>query len=480
MPPARPRSRLRRGIAWSGAHLVATRGLAMLTRVALAGMLAPEHFGLFGMVVLGLGLLATLADFGLQGALVQRAGRGSQAYASTAFWFLAFSGAALSALAVLVGAPLLAALYAEPRLLAPAQALAVTILLSAVSTVPTALLLRQGRIGRLVLAEFAGVAMGAAAALWAASAGLGVWTLVAQQVVAAAVTAGLVWHQARWWPVWPVWPARHARHRMPAPHTPPHPLRTLMVFGWSMTGTKAVMYVRINLDNLFVGALLGATALGVYMLAFTFTEGLRSQVAAAVSRVMLPVYSRHQHDAEALRAHYLRATRVMLLVLGPLSLAVLLYAQPLCLHVLGPAWAESALPMQLLAVGGLLHAASGPSAEVLQALGRPQLLFRMAWRNLLAFALPCMAFLTWWQGVAGAACAYMLTVATQRVMLHRALHERLGLTWARLWQASAAPLALMAGVCAAAVALRSTVPLVFEAGLAASAYAVVGIRLLRR
>ena len=52
MPLARQRSRLRRGIAWSGAHLVATRGLAMLTRVALAGLLAPEHFGLFGMVVL--------------------------------------------------------------------------------------------------------------------------------------------------------------------------------------------------------------------------------------------------------------------------------------------------------------------------------------------------------------------------------------------------------------------------------------------
>jgi O-antigen/teichoic acid export membrane protein len=247
-----------------------------------------------------------------------------------------------------------------------------------------------------------------------------------------------------------------------------------------MTGTKAVMYVRMNLDNRFVGAFLGAAALGVYTLAFTFTEGLRSQVAAAISRVMLPAYSQHQHEPEALRAHYLHATRVMLLALAPLSLAVLLYAQPLCAHVLGPAWAEAALPMQILAVGGLLHAASGPSADVLQALGRTELLFRMAWRNLFAFALPCMALLTWWQGVAGAACAYVLTVATQRVMLHRSLHETLGLQSGHLWQAGAAPLGLIVGVCATAWALRGSVSPVVEAGLVAATYAVVGIRLLRR
>ncbi|MEN9419572.1 MAG: hypothetical protein RI988_3192 [Pseudomonadota bacterium] len=460
----RPRaSRLRRGIAWSGAHLVATRGLAMLTRIGLAALLAPEQFGLFAMVAVSLGLVTTLADFGLQGALVQRAGAGRQALASSAFWFLAGTGAALTAGAALAGAPLLGHLYGEPRLLGPAQALSAGILLSALAVVPTSLLLRQGRVARLVVSEFAGVAVGAAAAFSAATAGLGVWSLVAQQLAAGTLTFGLVWWQSGWRP------AFRARWST---------LRSLMPFSLSMTGTKAVTYVRMNLDNLFVGALHGAAALGVYALAFTFTEGLRSQVATAASRVMLPVYSQHQHAPDVLREHYLRATRVMLLALAPLALAAFLYAQPLCSSVLGPGWADAVKPMQILAVGGLLHAASGPAAEVLQALGRPQLLFRMAWRNLLGFALPCMAALTWWHGAEGAAYAYTLTVATQRVMLHRALAESIGLQARHVLGAIAGPLGLCAGVLLMAHALRPHTATGLEAILTGLAYLYGAKRLI--
>jgi len=463
--PARPPSPLRSRLAWSASHLLATRGLALLTRLALARLLAPEHFGLFGLVAVALGLLTAVADFGLQGALVQRRGAGKHGLASSVCWALAASGAVLWAAAALAGAPALAAFHGDARLLAPAQALGALLFFQSLTVVPTALLMRQGRFKALVIAEFAGVALGAAAALLLAQAGYGVWGLVAQQLLGAALTALLVWQVVHWRP--------ECRVRAAA-------LQSLWPFGRAMAGTRLVMYLRQNLDQLFIGAVLGAAPLGVYMIAFTFTEGLRTQVASAAARVMLPLYSQQQGNPEALRRHYLRATRVMILALAPMSLAALLYADAFCLHVLGPAWKDAATPMRILAVGGLLHVASGPAAEVLQGMGRPQELLRMAWRNVLLFALPCTALLTWWQGTVGAAMAFTLTVATQRVALHRALRAAIGLDARAVWHASGAPLALAAGTCMAAYALRGTLPLPLEAALLALGWLVAGLKLARR
>jgi O-antigen/teichoic acid export membrane protein len=217
----------------------------------------------------------------------------------------------------------------------------------------------------------------------------------------------------------------------------------------------------------------------LYMLAFIFTEGLRAQASQALSRVLLPLYGRRQDDRAALRTHHLRATRLMTLTVAPLAAGVALYAEPMCLNLLGPAWADAAGPMRVLAMAGLLHAAGGPAAEVLQGMGRAQQLMAIAIRQLLTVGLPAMAILTWWYGVMGAAWAYTIAVLAQRVALHRALRDAVGVSASDLWRASGPPLALTALTLLAGGMLRGVVPLVWEAAFLAIVWLVFGARLAR-
>jgi len=61
-----------KGAAWNFFHLIVGRGIALVTRVILASMLLPQHFGVFAAIMLFIGLATTVADLGVQTALIHR------------------------------------------------------------------------------------------------------------------------------------------------------------------------------------------------------------------------------------------------------------------------------------------------------------------------------------------------------------------------------------------------------------------------
>ena len=89
--------------------------------------------------------------------------------------------------------------------------------------------------------------------------------------------------------------------------------------------------------------------------------------------------------------------------------------------------------MRILSASGLIFAAFGPCAEVLQGIGRPDLLLRTAFKNTLLLALPSMMILTLTMGLPGAGCAFLLTSLGHRVALYRALHKIIKVSWLDLW-----------------------------------------------
>ena len=69
---SRETSRMAKGAAWNFFHLIVGRGISLITRVILARILLPEHFGVFASIMLFIGLATTIVDLGVQSALIQR------------------------------------------------------------------------------------------------------------------------------------------------------------------------------------------------------------------------------------------------------------------------------------------------------------------------------------------------------------------------------------------------------------------------
>src|SRR5690606_31809818 len=102
---------------------------------------------------------------------------------SSAFWINVVVGWALTGLFVLA-APLLAAFFEIPELTAVCRALAFTFAIGGIGIVPTAKLQRELRFRALAYVEILPAVVAGAVAYWMAWKGYGVWSLVAQSLLA--------------------------------------------------------------------------------------------------------------------------------------------------------------------------------------------------------------------------------------------------------------------------------------------------------
>src|SRR5215468_3355596 len=117
--------------------------------MVMARLLAPEDFGLVGMVTAFTGVLNLFRDFGLSTATVQRENV-TEEQLSTLFWINVLVGVILAALAVIF-APLVVRIYHEPRLFWITVILASGFLFNAVGVQHSALLQRHLRFTALAI-----------------------------------------------------------------------------------------------------------------------------------------------------------------------------------------------------------------------------------------------------------------------------------------------------------------------------------------
>ena len=423
---------VRRGISWNAVNLIVNKGTSLLLRLFLARILMPADFGLVGLLIVFLGFVKIFGDLGLEKALIQRLRDSNSALRyDSAFWLLAGLGVALALGFYFVAAPLMVWFYDEPLFSGPAKAMAISIALHNVSIVPSVRLVRLMRFRSIVIAEMVGMIGGSIVAVTMAFAGFGIWSLVAQQILSVGLKTAVLWRFCRWRPRW-----RFSRVI----------LKDLANFSAYMMGNQVVFFTRMNVDYIVVGALLGTTALGVYTLAFAITETLRSSIGSVLVKVLLPAYSVMQRDRIALLHEFLFGTRLMTIVLIPVSLLLIFYVEPL-IELVGPEWRDAVTPARILSVCGLFYAVSGPSAEVLQAVGRADTLFKITAFNLMVVVLPAMLVLTRGFGPQGAATAVVIGFFTVRVAVLMALRREIGLSYAMLFKAIFP--ATIAGVCVA-------------------------------
>ena len=88
------------------------------------------------------------------------------------------------------------------------------------------------------------------------------------------------------------------------------PLRRFFRFGGALLGTQSISYLTKNVDNVALGAVWGASVLGVYSRAYQLLMMPLNQVNAPLTRVALPVLSRVRDDGPTYRRYLSRAQLV--------------------------------------------------------------------------------------------------------------------------------------------------------------------------
>lgn len=385
--------RVGNGMAWTGLASIGTH-LINLARVAVvARMLAPADFGLFGMALVVLLGLSSLGEFGLKEAFIahDQSGPGERKRWLRAVW----TGnlvvkLALACLLLLMAWPA-ARFYEQPELVPMLAVLTLVPLLTALVNPALMWMEKSIRFGRVAAFELTVAVTGLVATILLAWATGSAWALVLGHVVATAggVVMSYLIHPFRPRLVWD-----------------PEVLRRAMGFGKYMMVTAALTTLINQLDNLIIGAQLGAAALGIYMIAFRIAEIPKLVIGNTTARSLFPYYSETLSEGRDKLAEtwQLASGYVIWLILAaymPIAFGAAYYI----VLLFGEQWREAAPILVVLTLLGGMRSFGRTVNSLLMAVHKPNVEALLKSMEVVVFVPAVFIGLAWTGSAIGVAWA---------------------------------------------------------------------------
>ncbi len=343
---------------WSAVDVFVRHGMQFVVSVVLARLLVPEDFGMIAMLAMFVSVAGIFIDSGFSAALIQRQNT-TRAEESTVFYFNLGMGA-LTALLLCAAAPWIAAFFKHPALQYLSYAMAVNLFVGALGGMHTTLLSKE--MNFRVLAKVGVVSSMAAGglAIYMASQGYGVWSLAGHSVASGIITVLLLW---RWHPWRPEWTFSLAS------------LRSFFRFGgYTMAATLTDVFSS-NLYLILIGKMYSVRDVGLYSRAQNTQQLPVTLMMGVINRVAFSTFASVAEDKARLVRGLRQAQALSMLVSLPVSVGVIILAEPLVLTLFGAQWQPCVPILQVLGVGGLLWPLHVLNLNVLSAQGRADLFF---------------------------------------------------------------------------------------------------------
>ena len=346
---------------WMGLTKFGSRGIQLAMVLVLANLLTPTQFGVAGVAFIVASLLNRFSQLGIDAALVQNADSDVDRYLNTVFGLNIARGVLLAGLLVLV-APLAAWLFGVPMVAAIIPVMAIGPLVGGLKNPGMVYLTKDLQYHKRFGYEMSATTLQFVVAVGYALYEPTVWALVFGYVTTDVVrtVASYLIHDYR--------PGLGFERSLAG---------ELIGYGKWMLGAHVANFLLDEGDDFLVGVILAPAALGFYQMAHRVGNAPATEVTHVVSDVTFPVYSKLQADLSAVRTGLLRAVQVSMLIAAPLALGMAAITPTFVRAFMGEAWLPMVVPMQLLALYGLLHAYSASFGSVWKALGRPDLLTKI-------------------------------------------------------------------------------------------------------
>jgi lipopolysaccharide exporter len=341
-------------LAWGGNRVV----IFVLTLV-LARLLTPEDFGLVTAALTLIAMLDAALDLGVGAAVVAEQERGISRRTRTAGTLNLIMSAVVAGVGI-AASPLIASLFGAPDQARLFAVIFIYPLFRGAGQVSDAVLKRDLLFKRRTLVDLLRAAVRVAVSIPLALTVGGAISIAAGIVVSelAALVLLMVLE-----PVRPVLRMDRAT------------VHSLLGFGGQVTAIRILGSVRSNVDYLVVGGVLGASALGIYGMAYKLPEMGIENVLWIFSGVALAAYSRaYAKGRDALITTMLKATRLLALygLAAATTLAVL--ARDAVPVLFSEQWDAAVTPMMLISLSLGLMSIAWASGDVFVAMGRLRLM----------------------------------------------------------------------------------------------------------
>jgi len=348
--------RVAKGGVWVFALRIIERAFSLIRLIILARVLAPHDFGLMGIALLTMATLETFSQTGFEAALIQKRDN-ADAYLDAAWTVLILRSFLIFAILFFV-APYAAIFFKAPQAKPIIQVIGLSVLFQAFANIGVIYFKKELEFNKQFLYQLSGTLADFIVAVSAALVLRSAWALVF------GLLAGNV---ARFIGSYLIHPYR--------PHFTSDlgKAKELFGFGKWLLGSSILIFLITQGDDIFIGKLLGATALGFYQIAYRISNMPATEVTHVVSQVTFPAYSKLQDNLPKLRGAYLRTLQLTAFISIPLAGMIFILAPEFTEIFLTQKWMPMVPAMQTLVLAGLTRSIAATTGPIFHGVGKPQI-----------------------------------------------------------------------------------------------------------
>jgi PST family polysaccharide transporter/lipopolysaccharide exporter len=384
-------------ILWQAFQMGGVKAFYLVRLLVLAILLTPADFGLIEIALVATGFLLNLTNFGLIPAVVQAENMDDNRY--DAVWTFDVTRATIVAALTVLFAPLIAAVFAEPRAVLIIQALALRPLIESLMSIRIAALNRNLKFRPLAFLKITEAIFNAVISI-ALAKFFGVWAMVYGMIGGATAMVIASYILAPYHP--------RLRYDWGA-------VRPLLKFGgWLLITGVVAMAGNFGL-RLIVSRQAGVEGLGLYFLAAQLAF-LPSEIASeVVGAVAFPLFARLQSSLQqAMRAFQAILTGLMAL-LYPMCALIIVLSPILVRDILGAKWDGTVSLIQILAVVTMIGLIGDATIPLVKGFGQSYRITQIELVQSSALIL-MIWFFTEWYGTVGAALAWLPAIIAVQIL----------------------------------------------------------------
>ena len=353
MPEESLRKKTVHGVGWSAADAFLGQGVTFLVGLVLARILSPSEYGLIGIVTIFTSVMTGIVDSGFSNALIRKKDTTDDDYNTMFITNMALS--LLMFILLFFCAPFIARFFKRPELVDLTRVMGLILIIQALSITQVTILTKRIDFKTKTKASLISAIISGVIGISMAFMGLGVWSLVGQQLSKQLLYTICLWIFNKWWPK--IKFSSQSFHYM-------------WGFGWKLMVSGLLDNIWKQLYQVVVGKFYSPATLGQYSRSKEYANIFSSNLTMIVQRVSYPVLAEVQDDKPRMVAAYRKVIKTTMFVTAICMISLGAIAEPLIYCLIGPQWHEAATYLPLICISMSFYPLHAINLNMLQVQGR--------------------------------------------------------------------------------------------------------------
>ncbi len=338
---------------WRLSERVLAQLIAFIVSIILARILDPTDYGTVTLITVFIAVFQVFVESGLGNALIQKKDADDLDFSTVFYTNIVFC----ICLYVLLffSAPGIASFYKNLSLTAYIRVLGLTVLISGLKNVQQAYVSRNMLFRKFFFSTLLGTIIAGVSGIMMALNGLGIWALVAQQVINLSIDTLVLWITVKWRPI-----RSFSFER----------LWTLFSYGWKLLISGLLDTGYNSLRQLIIGKKYTSDDLAFYDRGEKYPHLIINNVNVSIDSVLLPAMSRVQGDPERVKSMTRRSIQVSTYIMAPLMMGMVFISEPLVRFMITDKWIPCVPFLRIFCITYMFYPIHTANLNAIKALGR--------------------------------------------------------------------------------------------------------------